>query len=76
MLVALMGAGAMALASAAPAFAAGPPNPPTLGAPNCHGQIIATNNNGDPHLSIGQYSQLSGHSVQAIQERVRALCSA
>ena len=81
MVAAAVVAGGMAVASAAPAFAEGPPTTFTPGAPNCHGQFIASsNNNGIPqlgisHLSIGQASQLFGVPVQQIQGIVDAECS-
>ena len=81
-LAAVLTAGGMAVASAAPAFAAGPPTTYTPGASNCHGQFIASsNNNGLPqlgydHLSIGQAAQVFDVSVKFLQGFVDHKCSA
>lgn len=80
MIAAAVVASGMALASAAPALADGPPTTFTVGAANCHGQFIASSTNngfaGFSHLSIGQLSKLIVLPVQEIQEIVRATCSA
>lgn len=72
----------LALGMSTSAFAAGPPTTYTPGAPNCHGQFVASsNNNGIPalgydHLSIGQAAKVFGVSVTFLQAYADTKCQA